>query len=428
LKAIVLFSSVAGRYGNRGQSDYAAANEVMNRIAWQLDKRWSKTRVVSINWGPWDTIGMASEAVKRQLRERGIIPIPVLAGRQFFMDELRYGLKGETEVTAGEGPWEADEARQGEIKNKGDKEDKFSRLSSLSPFVFLSARPQLQPDSTVTLEHTFSLSSDPYLSDYCIDGKPTLPSAVVLEWMAEFVQSAWSEWTVTEVRDLRVLKPLVLETAVGKKVVFSARASSHADAESLQVTVEVLDSEANIPLYRGYIILKPKLDEPVRTQLLALSSGNSLDGAIAYRDYLFQGSRFQLLKSIERVNQQGIDALVIPSEPLTWISSQYYSEQSTSSWLFDPGLMDIVSQLVMIWSQSQQGATAFPSRYGAVTRYGKSKLNGALQLAFRVNSVQDDQSFVLDAVFLDENSDIRLHIQNIESTCNKALQNLGSPL
>jgi NAD(P)-dependent dehydrogenase (short-subunit alcohol dehydrogenase family) len=116
LKALVLFSSVAGRCGNRGQSDYAAANEVMNRLAWLLDERWLTTRVVAINWGPWDTTGMASEEVKRQFRERGIIPIPLSAGRQFFVEELCYARKGETEVIAGEAPWEAEEAEKGKIQ------------------------------------------------------------------------------------------------------------------------------------------------------------------------------------------------------------------------------------------------------------------------------------------------------------------------
>ena len=72
-----------------------------------MDRKWQNTRVVAINWGPWDTAGMASDDVKRQFRERGIIPIPLDAGCQFFVEELRYGKKGETEVIAGEGPWEA---------------------------------------------------------------------------------------------------------------------------------------------------------------------------------------------------------------------------------------------------------------------------------------------------------------------------------
>lgn len=114
LKLLVLFSSVAGRYGNRGQGDYAAANEVMNRLAWQTSQKWSNTRVVAINWGPWDSLGMANEAVKRKFIERGVVSITVAAGRQFFADELRYGSKKEVEVIAGVAPWEREEAQQGQ--------------------------------------------------------------------------------------------------------------------------------------------------------------------------------------------------------------------------------------------------------------------------------------------------------------------------
>ncbi|MFM7151251.1 MAG: SDR family NAD(P)-dependent oxidoreductase, partial [Gemmataceae bacterium] len=58
LKFLVFFSSVAARFGNVGQTDYAAANEVLNKLARKLDRDWIG-RVVSIGWGPWDEVGMA---------------------------------------------------------------------------------------------------------------------------------------------------------------------------------------------------------------------------------------------------------------------------------------------------------------------------------------------------------------------------------
>lgn len=108
LKLLVFFSSVAGRYGNRGQGDYAAANEVMSRFAWRLAAEFPRARVVAIEWGPWGGTGMASAAVNQQFRERGVVPIGTRAGCRFFTDEVMYGARSEAEVVAGEGPWTAE--------------------------------------------------------------------------------------------------------------------------------------------------------------------------------------------------------------------------------------------------------------------------------------------------------------------------------
>jgi NAD(P)-dependent dehydrogenase (short-subunit alcohol dehydrogenase family) len=106
LRFVALFSSTAGRFGNRGQADYAAANEVLNRIAWAMQERWPSTRVVAINWGPWAGTGMASEAINNRFIEQGILPIPVAAGSAFAAAEMGAAGAGAVEVVAGHGPWE----------------------------------------------------------------------------------------------------------------------------------------------------------------------------------------------------------------------------------------------------------------------------------------------------------------------------------
>ncbi|HMP77421.1 MAG TPA: SDR family NAD(P)-dependent oxidoreductase [Kiritimatiellia bacterium] len=102
LKFLVLFSSIAGWRGNRGQIDYAAANEVLNRMAMYLGEQWKK-RVVAIDWGPWRTVGMASEGVQRQFKERGVGLIAPDAGRRFLLDEICYG-ESATAIVVAEGP------------------------------------------------------------------------------------------------------------------------------------------------------------------------------------------------------------------------------------------------------------------------------------------------------------------------------------
>ncbi len=99
LRFLAFFSSVAARFGNAGQTDYAAANEYLNKLARQLDQEWP-ARVVSIGWGPWDEVGMARpEAMSRDyLASIGFAHMPVQAGCQQFWQEITHGRKGESEV------------------------------------------------------------------------------------------------------------------------------------------------------------------------------------------------------------------------------------------------------------------------------------------------------------------------------------------
>jgi NAD(P)-dependent dehydrogenase (short-subunit alcohol dehydrogenase family) len=96
LKFCLFFASVAGRFGNRGQADYAAANEVLAKLAAQLDRSWPG-RVAAIIWGPWSQIGMVAE-LEQHLGQRGLALIPPAIGTLLFEEELAGGRKGESEV------------------------------------------------------------------------------------------------------------------------------------------------------------------------------------------------------------------------------------------------------------------------------------------------------------------------------------------
>jgi NAD(P)-dependent dehydrogenase (short-subunit alcohol dehydrogenase family) len=96
LRFAAFFSSIAGRFGNRGQCDYAAANDAMNKLALWLDRR-SAGRVVSINWGPWSNVGMVTD-LEGVLSRRGLGLIRPEVGAAAFADELMLGRKGDVEV------------------------------------------------------------------------------------------------------------------------------------------------------------------------------------------------------------------------------------------------------------------------------------------------------------------------------------------
>lgn len=83
---LVFFSSVSARFGNASQLDYAAANEVLNKLADQLNRSWP-AGVVAINWGPWDA-GMLSPGLRNAYAERGIELIDPEVGAAAFLDEI----------------------------------------------------------------------------------------------------------------------------------------------------------------------------------------------------------------------------------------------------------------------------------------------------------------------------------------------------
>lgn len=90
-KFVVLFGSIAAALGNRGQSDYAAANDALE----SLGRRWPAGRAVTVHWGPWAPTGtndgMVTPALMREYARRGIELIDPEEGTLGLLRELAWG-------------------------------------------------------------------------------------------------------------------------------------------------------------------------------------------------------------------------------------------------------------------------------------------------------------------------------------------------
>jgi acyl transferase domain-containing protein/NAD(P)H-dependent flavin oxidoreductase YrpB (nitropropane dioxygenase family) len=86
-KFFVLFGSISGAFGNRGQTDYAAANDALDKLAHRL-AHTVPGRVLAIDWGPWSGAGMVSPELARDYERRGIGLIGLEAGVAHFFEEL----------------------------------------------------------------------------------------------------------------------------------------------------------------------------------------------------------------------------------------------------------------------------------------------------------------------------------------------------
>jgi hypothetical protein len=184
LQWIVLFSSVAGFYGNRGQADYALANAVLDRTAHWLTARYPDCRVMTLNWGPWDG-GMVTPALKRMMEGRGIELIPLEAGTAFLAETLGQEREPPTQQIVG--------------ASLGD------------PFPSRSAGVRSRP---YIIERHLSLEANPFLRDHVIGGHAVLPTVCAVAWMINACEHVTPGYNFVRVSDYRVYKGLVFDESL----------------------------------------------------------------------------------------------------------------------------------------------------------------------------------------------------------------------
>ncbi|MGW1782436.1 SDR family oxidoreductase [Streptomyces sp. NPDC002143] len=104
----VLFGSISAVLGNRGQVDYAAANDALETLGAAFAARTGR-RAVTVHWGPWAPSaahsGMVGVELAREYARRGIRLIDPEEGTAALLRELAWGEESATAVVYTASGW-----------------------------------------------------------------------------------------------------------------------------------------------------------------------------------------------------------------------------------------------------------------------------------------------------------------------------------
>ncbi len=200
-------SSIAGKYGNLGQSDYASANDYLAKSAFSLTNQGY--RAISIAMSAYKNVGMGVRAgVETFLKSNGVDFVDPEDGMQIFLDEIVYGDVPEIVLTGSLGrldwdhqhrfemdeivPTGAQNAPKGGNGNGGSAAPKAAAKAQEAALPdpslanhFLSKVVSLEKGKEIHAEKEFNLQSDPYLADHAIEGTPYVPGVMGIETFME---------------------------------------------------------------------------------------------------------------------------------------------------------------------------------------------------------------------------------------------------
>jgi len=351
LRFAVFFASVAGRYGNIGQCDYAMANEVLTHTALQLAQRG--VRAKSFDWGPWEA-GMVTPALRKAFEERGLTVIPLREGSAFCCDELERG--GPSVEVVVEGP---------------------------------------RPD-TGSLTRIVTLAEHPYLADHAIDGTPVVPVAMVLEWFADAARQTYPALHVCAVDSLQVLKGITLQDGRAELEL----SWKPTDAAPGEVALAMELRSPGRPHYRATVRLC--FEAPVVRSFPGSNGlGKQRFTAETYGQWLFHGPALQGIDEVVGYSDHGIVAWLKSSKPGTL-------GLGGVEWTTDPLAVDSALQLMLLWVGETHGARALPCSIQSFKQYKPFAGRVACHLEMNRNNASSGR---FEATFVDEAGQVVARIE-----------------
>lgn len=390
LEHLILFSSVAGFYGNVGQTDYAIANEILSKAAHLFKTNHPNTQVSAINWGAWDA-GMVSDALKKKFEEMGVVLVSSEGGPAMMVNELNVAYANQPQVIIG----------------------------GTLPAGISYTEGNL---TTHRIQRTMTLGQNPFLMHHVIQGNAVLPVVNAVGWMTNTCEQVFPDFQVHIVKDAKLFKGIVFDgTEPTDYVVELKEVQKDADTIVLETTVLSQAPTAKLPTYHykanvTLVAKKNKLAAPIFEHRVSgtysPTNGNTLytDGSL-FHDAYFQG----IEQVLDWTDKQIVLKCKAPAVP---VADQGQFPVITVNTFF----ADIQYQGMVIWVQRyNNGAKSLPLSTESGTVYKPVPFGQELFVHIEIVE-SSDFKMVANCTVYDEQGTVYMFTKNAAVTVSKELQ------
>jgi acyl transferase domain-containing protein/NADP-dependent 3-hydroxy acid dehydrogenase YdfG len=365
LELLCVFSSVAARYGNPGQCDYAMANEVLNQVAYAERQQRSSCRVRALGWGPWDA-GMVTASHAAYFTSLGVPLIPLAAGAQAFVEEL-----GRADDTA-------------HVLLAAAARERDDDVLAAGP-------PRLAVEATVNAR------THGFLTDHAPADVPVLPLAMAMEWFASAGRSRHPDRS-TFLSDIRVLSRIELPDLAAHGHRFTIEGTgAERDPAALDLR---LTSSAGTAHYRARLVAP---NAPPQRWAALDPRGEPFAGPVYGTPVLFHGPDFQVLRRVESLSHRGAEASIVGVRAIGWPGRV---------WWTDPAAIDGALQAAVLWARQATGDATLPMGVDALRVHRTGPAPGTVRCLVRGTSAAADQTRC-DIALLDEDGEVRTELLGV---------------
>jgi len=352
LASTVAFSSIAGRFGNGGQTDYSSANDLLCKITSSFRTTRPGTRGIVIDWTAWGGIGMATRgSIPKMMELAGIDMLPPEAGIPLIRRELTAGgTRGEIVIGQRLGALLGEWDPTGGLDLTAISKTQTARGPMLATLASVTQQG-------LTIETALDPKVQPFLHDHQIDGTAVLPGVMGIETFAEAAQALLPGWHVASLEDVNFMAPFKFYRNEPRTVIAQALLRSQAEgvlADCRLIGHRMLPNQPEPQTtthFTGRVRLSKNSPPPVTSPAVGTPTGSVIEAAEIYQLY-FHGPAYQV---IERAWWDGNRIIGMLSNHLP--ANHQPADLPT---LMAPRLIELCFQTAGLWEMGVQNRMGLP--------------------------------------------------------------------